>query len=547
MRQGLLLAHGGGIQSFVTDFNTMLWSAVLRMLETVASAAPYLVVGLLFAGFLRGLVGAARLRRALDAGPWAGPFRAWALGTLLPVCALGALPVACELKRARIAGGTVLAFLLAAPLFNPITLIYAISIVPLSTLVYFVCGTALISVGIGGIWNTWIEPPASFGTADESLEWPPARSDLRLAVAGGTVATGFSRRFLLDFAIVVLAMGLAGAFLPYAVFQATLTPGNPWSPLMTALAGVLFYVDPIEAVRVVGLTIRDGFSIGAAFSFLVIGAGAVTAAVNGIRRDFGWRRAGQFASLLLLSTLALAYAADLVLPRSFSVTQAHTHAFDGFTRQSAAPADAGNGLGLIENVWQRLRSHERVGLGALGGLLLAGAVLKLGGARTDVGRLMRTTPPETAPASNLTWNRALTPRQLAIAVLVVGCVLSVGGLYLYYPPTDQIVGDLDNLRFDIDEAVRTKNEIEAVARIDEFRELAARLPLSDFLRKGFVAAVNRHGQRDGQRVSQAELIYSLDTLDEFVKENQFEEATAAMRYMMDSYNACRREYLMNGS
>lgn len=534
----LLLAHGGGIQSFLTDFDTMSSSAVLRMLETVASAAPYLVIGLLAAGILRGLVGPARLHAALDAGAWTGPLRAWALGTLLPVCALGALPVAYELKRARIAGGTVLTFLLAAPLLNPITLLYGISILPLSTLLYFVCGTALISVGIGGIWNTRIEPPRAYRAADESLEWPPARTDLRLAVAGGTAAvTGFSQTFLLDFLLVILGMGLAGALMPYALFQATLTPHNPWSPLVMALAGVLFYANPTEAMRVVGLSIRDGFSIGAAFSFLMIGAGTVVATVNGVRREVGWRRAGQLACLLLLSTLALAYAADFVLPRSWLVTQSHTHAFDGFTRLSTVPSESGL-AGLVESVWQRLPLYERLGFWTIGGLLMAGSLLKLGGARTDAGRLMRSTRPETAPTSaSSKWNPALTPTQLSVGALVAAGLLSLGGLYLYYPPAAQIFGDLDNLRFDVDEAIRRKNQDETVARIDEFRELAARLPVSVFLHKGSVAPA----QRDRQR----ELIYSLDTLDEFVKEKQFEEAKAALRYLMDSYDACRKEYSTN--
>jgi uncharacterized protein len=549
MSRWIVLAHGGGVQSFLTDYDTMVWSALLRMVETVASAAPYLVVGLVFAGILRGIVGAARLQSLLGAGPWRGPLRAWALGTVLPVCAVGALPIAYELKRARIPSGTVLTFLLAAPLFNPITLIYGVSIVPLWTLIYLLCGTFAISIGIGGIWNTWIDssppfdpaPPldaAALDSASLPLERPPARSMLRLVVAAETAARGFSGAFLVDFALVVFAMGLAGAFLPHGIFQTSLRRDNPFSPLLTAPVGLLLYVNPTEAMRVVGLTIRDGFSVGAAFSFLMIGAGTIAAVVNGIRREFGWRRVGQFAALLLVSTLAWACAAGLVLPRFSSVTQSHTHAFDGLTRLNAAPHELGKLAVLFEDVWQRQPPNERIGLWALGGLLVAGAILKLSGAKTDPGRLMRTTfDPE--PAAESRWNRALTPTQLRVIALVGTCLLLVGGLYLYYPAADQIIGDLDNVRLDLDEAIRTKNQEDAMARIDEFRELASRLPVSVFLRKGSVAG--------GQRDRQGELIYSLDTLDEFVKENQFGEAKAALRFVMDSYRICREAYVMNGS
>src|SRR3984957_188277 len=363
MSAWIVLAHGGGVQTFLTDFDTMVWSALQRMAETVASAALYLVIGLVFAGLLRGIVGPARLKWLFDAGPWRGPLRAWALGTLLPVCALGALPVARELRRARIPSGTVLTFLLAAPLFNPITLIYAISVVPLPTLFYFVCGTFVVSVGSGGIWNTWINPtPHDDGATavdpiSEPLDQPAARSMLRLMVVGETTARGLSGAILVDCALVILAMGLAGAFLPFGLFQAAVARTNPLSPLLTALVGVLIYVNPVEAVRVVGLTIRDGFSVGAAFSFLVIGAGSITAVISSIRREFGWRRVSQFAGLLLLLTLAWAHAADLFLPRS-AIAQSHTHAFDNLTRLSAAPHGLEKLATIVEEVWQRQRRRR---------------------------------------------------------------------------------------------------------------------------------------------------------------------------------------------
>src|SRR3984957_6222972 len=207
MSAWIVLAHGGGVQSFLTNFDTMVWSGLQRMVETVASAAPYLVIGLVFAGLLRGIVGPARLKWLFDAGPWRGPLRAWALGTLLPVCALSALPVARELRRARIPSGTVLTFLLAAPLFNPITLIYAISVVPLATLLYFVCGTFVISVGIGAIWNTGIDWAPREEAVPGPLEHPAARSVLLLMIAGETTARGLSGPILLDVALVLLAMG----------------------------------------------------------------------------------------------------------------------------------------------------------------------------------------------------------------------------------------------------------------------------------------------------------------------------------------------------
>jgi hypothetical protein len=237
----------------------------------------------------------------------------------------------------------------------------------------------------------------------------------------------------------------------------------------------------------------------------------------------------------LLPTLAWAYGADLILPRA-AMAQSHTHAFDNLTRLSAAPHGLEKLATIVEELWQRQPLDRRIGIWALGGIAVAGAILKL--AKVDSRRLMSTTRVHQETTAEARWNRALTPTQLTVAGLVGMCAALVGGLYVYYPPPDSIIGDLDNVRLDLDEAIRTKNQDEAETRIDEFRELAARLPVSVFLRKGSVVAA--------QRARQGELIYSLDTLDEFVKENQFGEAKAALRFVMDSYHTCREEYVMSG-
>ena len=53
-----------------------------------------------------------------------GAVRGWAIGMVLPVCSLGVIPVARELRRGGVPGGTVLAFVLTAPLLNPISFLY---------------------------------------------------------------------------------------------------------------------------------------------------------------------------------------------------------------------------------------------------------------------------------------------------------------------------------------------------------------------------------------------------------------------------------------
>ena len=119
MNEFSLLADGPGYTGFFADLDTTFWSGVLRIASAMVAAAPFLVAGVFAAGILRGMVGAERTRSILGVGHWSGPFRAWGLGVLLPICSLGALPVARELRRAGIPSGTVLSFVLVAPVLNP--------------------------------------------------------------------------------------------------------------------------------------------------------------------------------------------------------------------------------------------------------------------------------------------------------------------------------------------------------------------------------------------------------------------------------------------
>jgi uncharacterized membrane protein YraQ (UPF0718 family) len=112
MERWLIRGSGGHFEGWWTEGSTILWSGVLRMAQTFAEALPFVIVGMLSAGILRGMVGPERLRSMLGVGRWTGPMRAWGLGLLLPICALGALPVALELRRARIPSGTVISFVL---------------------------------------------------------------------------------------------------------------------------------------------------------------------------------------------------------------------------------------------------------------------------------------------------------------------------------------------------------------------------------------------------------------------------------------------------
>jgi len=100
-------------------FDTFFWGGVLRGAQCLLQASPFILTGLVIAGVFRRLLGPDAIRTLFGHGTRAAIPRAWAIGMVLPICSLGVIPVAREMRRAGLSGGTILAFALAAPLFNP--------------------------------------------------------------------------------------------------------------------------------------------------------------------------------------------------------------------------------------------------------------------------------------------------------------------------------------------------------------------------------------------------------------------------------------------
>src|SRR5581483_8767644 len=79
--------------------------------------------------------------------------RAWGVGTLLPVCSLGVIPIAREMRRAGVPSGTILAFVLAAPHINPLSLLYGLTLSEPLVIVCFATGSLAVALAAGAVWE----------------------------------------------------------------------------------------------------------------------------------------------------------------------------------------------------------------------------------------------------------------------------------------------------------------------------------------------------------------------------------------------------------
>jgi uncharacterized membrane protein YraQ (UPF0718 family) len=160
----------------------MFWGVLLRVTQMLVLASPYLLFGALMAGVLRAFVEPDTLKRAFSSGK--GWLRLGAFAALLPWCSLSVLPVGRQLWRAGVNRRRLLVFLMAAPIFNPLTIAYAFSTIDLFPALLLIAGCIAVPMLASTVWNGLAG--VQVRTTNDLVTPLPRKLSRRLALAGVT-------------------------------------------------------------------------------------------------------------------------------------------------------------------------------------------------------------------------------------------------------------------------------------------------------------------------------------------------------------------------
>lgn len=475
---------------------TLFWAVLLRTGQIAIEASTTLLCGLLVAGVLRKMLGSDGTRRLFGGKGWGGLMRAWAVGTLLPVCSLGVIPIARELRRAGVSSGTVLAFVLAAPHINPLSLLYGLTLSEPRVIVCFAVASLAIALLAGWAWDRWLAKPEDDLPPDP--EPTPAPGLKRLAavlVAAMREAVGPSVGFVL---IGLVGTGLLAGLLPFGCLSTTMKHADPLAPLLMTGIAVPLYTGPLQGMMRLGLMFEHGNSVGAAFALFELGIGVNAGLFVWLSCVFGWRRVALWLGLIVALTLALAYAAEK--PLYFAKEEVeHTHAFDEWA--SPFPPDSRPTLHDVkQNLGRKLEILEPVALAGLALLALGGLLLTRFDPSGRLDRWLATAPAERA-RSGLNW---YVPGPVLGVVALLGLfAVSVAALYVYYPAPADTLAIIVRTRADALIAVRTRHREEAIRQIQLWDDLTRKLQVGAFIRSGkFDAAAGQHAEDVRERLEE---------------------------------------------
>ena len=98
---------------FVVEYITLFFNALLDLSNAMA---PYILFGLLFAGFLHEVVPDSIVKNHLGKNSIVSVIKATIFGIPLPVCSCGVVPLATSIKKSGASNGSTLAFLISTPI-----------------------------------------------------------------------------------------------------------------------------------------------------------------------------------------------------------------------------------------------------------------------------------------------------------------------------------------------------------------------------------------------------------------------------------------------
>ena len=513
---------------------TMLWSVLLRTGQVAIEASPTILAGLVVSGVMRRMLGADGTRKLFGGAGAKGLFRAWGVGTLLPVCSLGVIPIAREMRRAGVPSGTILAFVLAAPHINPLSLLYGLTLSEPVVIVCFAIASLFVALAAG---YTWERVFASEADAAPPVEEPTHAPGLKrlasVVVAAAREAVGPTAGYI---AIGLLFTGLLSGLLPHGCLALTMRHDDPTSPLLMAAIALPLYSGPLQGMMRLGLIFEHGNSAGAAFALFELGIGVNLGLMAWLSVLFGARRVLAWFALIALATVALGYVADGTL--YFAKEEAtHTHAFDEWT----SPFTSGQPVGWNEvrgKLLKKVEVLEPVALLGLAGLGLAGVGLTLADRAGRTERWLSAAP----PASNrprAVWERDVPGPVLGLAALAVLVAFSVAALFIYYPAPAEAFGEIARVRADGLVAVRTGNAAEAIRQIEQWDLLTRKLQVGVFIRTGVFDAAAGNATE--------ELRERLEELRDALLAGNLDGAKELLAPVEAAYRECRDHYPAGGT
>lgn len=322
------------------DYVILFFSALLDLSNAMA---PYILFGLIFAGFLHEMVPQSIVKNHLGKNSILSVIKATIFGIPLPVCSCGVIPLATSIKKSGASNGSTLSFLISTPITGIDSILATYGMFGWVFTIYRVITSIIISI-LAGIFSN------IYANKEELVQKKPAfrmaapannRQDMNLlnlrptssneeTCSDGSCCSGescddqkssmiknaFSYAFitlLKDIAKPLLVGLLVGALISVAVpknLSAILVEYNWFSYIIVIAIAVPMYVCATASLPIAAGLMLAGVSPGAAFVFLSAGPATNTVTIGVVKKMLGTRTLYIYLGTIIVGSILFGLGLD---------------------------------------------------------------------------------------------------------------------------------------------------------------------------------------------------------------------------------------------
>lgn len=284
---------------------------------------PALAIGFFISGLVHELIPEDKVLKYLGSGGIKPIFYSTLIGTLLPVCCWGSLPIAVSFYKKGAKLGPVLAFLIATPATSVSALLVAYSVLGLRFAVYIFFAVILMGVFVGLIadrikYEHKIIEKITCPHCEQNPEHIHTHGKRtfkdRIISALKYAFIDLPKEIGAELFIGILLAAVVATFVPLGKLIKAYLGG--WVGYAFAIVfGILMYICSTATVPLVDSLIRQGMNSGAGMTLLLIGPVTSYGTLLVLKKEYGSKVLGVFLGSLIAISLALGAGYQLLLTK----------------------------------------------------------------------------------------------------------------------------------------------------------------------------------------------------------------------------------------
>ena len=306
--------------------------------------APYILVGLLFAGILHEIVPDTIVSKHLGNSSILSVVKATLFGIPLPVCSCGVVPLATSIKKSGASNGSTLAFLISTPITGADSILATYGMFGWAFTIYRVITSMIISIIAGILANLYGDktkdekPKPAFSmaapnkvTMGMNFAAKPTMKVEEVLKSKFSLTKAVSYAFgrlLKDIASPLFIGLILGAIITVAIPQnlSTILLEYSWISYIIVIAiAIPMYVCATASLPIAAGLMLAGVSPGAAFVFLSAGPATNTVTIGVVKKMLGTKTLYIYLGTIIFGSVLFGFGLDYIL-RDVSVKEIiHMH------------------------------------------------------------------------------------------------------------------------------------------------------------------------------------------------------------------------------